>query len=101
MWRSHQATLIGILAVAACLGGLAWLDSREKTSRRLDLEKDTRVVARQFASRMHAGLERHLIGLQQMANFWQNSEEMTEEKFHRFAAGTLKKIGRASCRERV
>ncbi len=90
MWRSHKATLFGILAVAACLGALAWLDSREKTSRRLDLEKDTRVVARQFASRMHAGLERHLVGLQQMANFWQNSEEMTEEKFYRFAAGTLK-----------
>jgi len=90
MVRWQKSVSAGILASGACLGLLVWLNSKEMASRRRDLEGETRLVARQFASRMQGGLREHLTGLGQMANFWRNSEEVTEQEFYAFASETLK-----------
>ncbi len=76
--------------MAVCLGAVAWSNGRDRAHRRQNLEDDTRVVASQFASRIKGGLELHRVGLQQMTNFWTNSEEVTEQEFYDFSAGTLK-----------
>ena len=90
MGRWRKAVLSGIVTVVACLAALAWWNAREEEVLREDLKRDTEVVAHQAAGRMRQALEQHRIGAQQMANFWKNSEEVTEEEFQHFAEDTLK-----------
>jgi signal transduction histidine kinase len=78
--------------LVACLAALAWQSSRQKASRQADLDRETRVVASQVASRIRGGLEKQLISLQQMANFWANSEEVTHQEFESFASTTFRLI---------
>ncbi len=89
MPRWKLAVLAGAAVTASAVGGLAWLESRQFERRREDLGRESRVVARQVASRIAGALERHLVGLEQMANFWENSTEVTEDEFYAFASGTL------------
>jgi signal transduction histidine kinase/CheY-like chemotaxis protein len=88
MHRRQKASVSAILALALCLVGVAWLSSRTSASQRFQFEQDTRAISRQFASRMLGGLEHHYIALNQMTNFWKNSEEVTEQEFYDFAEGT-------------
>jgi signal transduction histidine kinase len=68
---------------------VAWSDARQRTFRLKELERDSRIVARQFASRLRSALEQHSIALQQMANFFENSQAVTEQEFYDFAARTF------------
>jgi signal transduction histidine kinase/CheY-like chemotaxis protein len=86
----RRATLEGALVVVACLAALAWQSSHQRASRQADLDRETRVVASQAASRIRGGLEKQLISLQQMANFWANSEEVTQQEFESFASNTFR-----------
>src|SRR5689334_14496858 len=90
MVRWYQSGFAGILASGLCLGLLFWIDSNETASRRRDLEGEIRLVARQFTSRIEGGLREHLTSLGQMANFWRNSENVTEQEFYDFASETIK-----------
>jgi len=75
--------------LTAAASALVFLDRRQAELRRDDLRRETGVVARQFASRLESTLERHLVSLEQAANFWVNSERVNEQGFYSFAAGTL------------
>jgi signal transduction histidine kinase/CheY-like chemotaxis protein len=90
MTRWRTSALAGALACVAFMGLLLWLNSRETASRTRDLQLESHLTARQFASRMEGGLREHLIALGQMANFWENSEEVTEQEFYEFASLTFK-----------
>ncbi len=68
---------------------MAWLNARQRAFRLQELERDSRVVARQFAGRLRSALEQHDIALQQMANFFENSTDVTEQEFYDFAARTF------------
>ncbi len=92
MTRWQKALLVGFLAVAGCLGAVAWSSAGQIASRRQKLEEGAHLVARQSAARLRAGLEKHLIALEQMATFFENSESVTEEEFTSFAASTLKRM---------
>jgi len=86
--RWYKAIFFGALAMGACVVGAAWSSSRIMESRHRDLERDTRIVAEQASGKMWSVLERNRVALQQMVNFYQNSERVTEEEFHSFARGT-------------
>jgi len=86
--RWYKAIFFGALATAACVVGAAWSSSRIMQSRHRDLERDTRIVAEQASGKMWSVLERNRVALQQMVNFYQNSQRVSEEEFHSFARGT-------------
>ncbi len=90
MPRWQQAALAGILAMAGCIFAVAWSNARETSNRRQDLERETRVVARQLTDRVRSGLEKQIATLEQMANFFSSSRKVTEKEFGRFAATTLR-----------
>jgi signal transduction histidine kinase/CheY-like chemotaxis protein len=85
-----KALVAGSLTTGLLLGGAFWFSAREVAARRQELDRDTRIVALQTASRIHGAVERHVVGLRQMANFWEHSEEVTEEEFAEFAASTMR-----------
>lgn len=86
-WR--LGFLVGAAVTATAVGGLAWLERGQSERRREDLARESRVAARQVASRIVGALERHFVGLEQMANFWENAREVSEDEFYAFASGTL------------
>ncbi len=79
----------GILAALAVTGAVVWLERQGATATRQDVVRQTEVVARQFSSRIAATLDRHRVGLEQFANFWSASEEVTVQEFRGFAAKTV------------
>jgi signal transduction histidine kinase/CheY-like chemotaxis protein len=91
MQRWQKAALAGIAALSACLAAVAWANARETAIRRQELQRGTRVVALQSANRVRYVLEKHQLALEQMAAFFENSEEVTEQEFYSFAATTLKR----------
>ena len=54
------------------------------------MDRDAHIVAKQFATRLKMDLEKHLVAMAQMATFFENSREVTEREFDRFAASTLR-----------
>jgi signal transduction histidine kinase len=90
MDRLRKAIVVGVVVAVACVGILSWIASREGAFRRLELERETQLVARQVTRQLWAGLEHQRIGLQQVANFFRNSKEVTEEEFYDFASATLR-----------
>ncbi|HEU4400787.1 MAG TPA: ATP-binding protein [Candidatus Polarisedimenticolia bacterium] len=91
MARWQKAAVAGVAALSACLAAVAWANAREVAFRRQELQRETRVVARQSATRLQYTLELHLLALTEMAAFFENSEEVTEQEFYGFAATTLKR----------
>ncbi len=92
MRRRFKSLLTAFVMASCCLGGVAWLASSERAARERDLRNETQVVAHQFSTRLQSTLEKHVIALQQMANFFENSEEVTDTEFYEFAAKTLRQI---------
>jgi signal transduction histidine kinase/ActR/RegA family two-component response regulator len=90
--RRITSFLTGLATASLCLIGVAWLASSERAAREQDLTNETQVVAYQFSKRLRSTLEKHVVALQQMANFFENSDEVTEVEFYSFAAETLKQI---------
>jgi len=88
MGRWQKSAIAGIIVSSVCLSLLAWLSSREMASRRQDLARDSHAVAHQFVDRMQGGLQQHLVGLGQMANFWETRKVVSEQEFYRFARRT-------------
>ena len=84
-----KAAVAGGLAAGICLGAVAWTDARQISSRKSELSRETRVVAKLFATRIQGGLQKHLTVLEQMANFYSSSRKVTEKEFQSFAATTL------------
>jgi signal transduction histidine kinase len=76
--------------MATCILAVAMSHRTEIVHRRQELERETRVVARQLAARVQGGLEKHLTALEQMANFFASSRKVTEKEFHNFAATTIR-----------
>jgi signal transduction histidine kinase len=79
----------GLVVAAAGLSGVGWVDHGQTVKREDDLALEARVTARQFASRVEAALDRHRVGIEQMAHFWEYSDRVTEAEFDHFAAATL------------
>jgi signal transduction histidine kinase/CheY-like chemotaxis protein len=79
----------GLVVTALGLAAVAWVDRDQGDKRRKDLGVETEMAGRQFAARAEAALERHLVGIQQMANFWENSDAVRAAEFEPFAASTL------------
>ena len=92
MRRRFKSLLTAFVMASCCLGAVAWLASSERAAREQDLRNETQVVAHQFSTRLQSTLEKHVIALQQMANFFENSEEVTDTEFYEFAAKTLRQI---------
>ena len=92
MRRRLTYLLTGFVTASCCLIAVAWLSSSERAAREQDLTNETQVVAYQFSTRLRSTLEKHVVALQQMANFFENSDEVTDTEFHAFAAQTLKQI---------
>ncbi len=92
MRRRITCLLTGLMTASCCLVGVAWLASSERAAREQDLKNETEIVAYQFSKRLRSTLEKHIVALQQMANFFENSDEVTEAEFYNFAAETLKQI---------
>jgi signal transduction histidine kinase/CheY-like chemotaxis protein len=90
MGHRRKALTVGILSAVICLGALAWWDRRQQAARAQDLQRETSVAAHQFAARIQAGLERHLISIDQIANFLAISPQAGEKGFHEFTARSLK-----------
>jgi signal transduction histidine kinase len=90
MARWWKSVLAGIFAAAACLGLLGWVNAREMASRERDLLLESNLTALQISGRMQGGLREHFIALGQVANFWANSQDVTEQEFHNFASQTFK-----------
>ncbi len=88
MTRWHRAVVVGSVAMSLSLLAVAALGRKEREFRQNELEHETRLVARQFATRLRGGVEKHLIALQQMANFFENSATVTPEEFEDFASTT-------------
>ncbi len=87
-----RPVLAGIIAVLVCLLGVAWLAWTEDDFRRQDLERETQVVGHQCSTRLRNTLEKNLIAMGQMANFYVNSEKVSDAEFQSFGALTLKQI---------
>jgi len=87
-----RSVLAGIVVVLFCVLGVAWLAWTEDEFRRQDLERETQVVAHQFSTRLRSTLEKNLIAMGQMANFYVNSENVSNDEFQSFGALTLKQI---------
>ena len=92
MSRWSRALFAGIAAAALCLCGVAWLASSEDAARRDDLEHETRLVARQFSTRLKGALEKCTIALGQMALFLENSETVTDAEFQSYSASTIRQV---------
>ncbi|MBI4168624.1 MAG: CHASE domain-containing protein, partial [Acidobacteria bacterium] len=90
MPRCLKSMLAGVLAASLCLGAASWAKARENSIRLKHIEEETRLVARQFATRVRSELEKHRIALQQMARFLDDRPEVTQEEFSRLGAATLK-----------
>jgi len=88
--RESRAILAGILATAVSLGAVVWVNAKDVAGRREDLQRETQVSTRLIATRVHAGLQKHLTALRQMANFYASSRKVTEKAFSSFADTTLK-----------
>jgi sensor domain CHASE-containing protein len=84
-----RAIAAGLMTMALGLGGIAWLDRDQTRKRQTELGLEAQMTGRGFTHRVDAALQRHLVGMQQMANFWENSTEVTEDEFDQFAASTL------------
>src|SRR5439155_14730251 len=74
--------LTGFVTASCCLVAVAWLSSSERAARERDLRNETQVVAYQFSTRLRSTLEKHIVALQQMANFFEHSDEVTDSEFH-------------------
>ena len=92
MSRWSRALSAGIAAAVLCLCGVAWLASSEEAARQEDLEHETRLVARQFATRLKGALEKCTIALGQMALFLENSETVTDAEFQSYSASTIHQV---------
>ncbi len=92
MRRWIRCFLTALVTASCCLGGVAWLASSERAAREQDLRSETQVVAHQFSTRLRSTLEKHVIALQQMANFFENSDNVTDSEFYNYATGTLRQI---------
>lgn len=79
----------GFVVTAMGLCGIAWIDHDQTVKREHDLELQTKITGRDLTSRVDASLQRHIVGIEQMANFWENSSDVTESEFNQFAASTL------------
>jgi len=90
--RRFKSLVTAFVTASCCLGGVAWLASSERAARGHDLRNETEVVARQFATRLRSTLEKHVIALQQMANFFENSQDVTDPEFYDFGAMTLRQV---------
>jgi len=84
-----KATSAGVVVSALCVWALFAFDRNEKGERAAELERETHLVSAQCSSRLRAGIEMHRIAIGQMASFYDNSEEVTEEEFRSFAARTM------------
>ena len=60
-----KGSLTGLLVTGLCPAGAAGSNSREESFRRQELDRDTRIAARQAATRLMATLDRHRVALQQ------------------------------------
>lgn len=89
MPRSAKAALAGAVTGLVCLLAVWWAVRSEEAHERREIARATELVASQIASRLRSDLEKHRIALEQMANFWENSEDVTEEEFHAFASKTM------------
>ncbi len=92
MRRRFTTCLTAFVTALSCLGAVAWLASSERRAREQDLGSETQVVAHQFSIRLKTTLEKHVIALQQMARFIENSEVVTDPEFYNYASGTLRQI---------
>jgi len=90
--RWSRARFAGIAAAVLCLCGVAWLARAEDAARREDLEHETRLVARQFSTRLKGTLEKCTIALGQMAVFMENSETVTDSEFQSYGASTIRQV---------
>jgi signal transduction histidine kinase len=90
--RRFASCLTALVTACCCLGAVAWLASSERAAREQDLGSETQVVAHQFSIRLKTTLEKHVIALQQVARFIENSEEVTDPEFYDYASGTLRQI---------
>jgi signal transduction histidine kinase/ActR/RegA family two-component response regulator len=90
MVRRLLAVAAGLLAALLVLWAVRSISARELATRRLELEGETRLFARLFATRIEGGLQKHLTALQQMANFYASSRKVSEKEFRSFAATTLR-----------
>jgi signal transduction histidine kinase/CheY-like chemotaxis protein len=88
LWK---AACVGILVAGSCLGAMAWVKERETSRRRDEIRRETRVIARLFATRIQGGLQSYVTALEQMANFYTSSRKVSEKEFRSFAAATLRK----------
>jgi signal transduction histidine kinase len=66
----------------------AWWKRQETAFRNQESHEEGRIVARQAGARFSTRLDTHRIALQQMANYFANSEEVTAEEFSSFARTT-------------
>lgn len=89
MPRKGLAVLGGIVGALLCLWAIQVTSVAERARERNRMERETQVLASQVAQRMRANLELHRIGLEQMANFYENSEEVTKDEFETFATRTM------------
>ena len=86
-----KTACVGILVAGCCLGTMAWVKVRETSRRRDELRRETRVIARLFATRLQGGLQSYVTALEQMANFYTSSRKVSEKEFRSFASATLRK----------
>jgi signal transduction histidine kinase/CheY-like chemotaxis protein len=87
--RWLKATVAAILAMAVCLAAVHFSARRFADSRRQELENEARVTALEISARLGGALDQHQIALLQMANFFENSQEVTRGEFNRFASSTV------------
>jgi signal transduction histidine kinase len=88
MKRTWKAVLSGTLMTAACLAALFLSNRRERNLLEGELERDTRLVARQFADRTRGALERHVIALQQLVATLEHQSVNSRESFDSLSSKT-------------
>ena len=81
------AACLAVTALGLCT--IAWIDRDQSRKRQQDLGLEAQMTGRGLTGSVDAALQRHIVGMQQMANFWENSTEATEAEFNQFAASTL------------
>ncbi len=81
---------VGLVVAALGLCGIAWIDHDQGRTRLQELRLETAMTGRGLAGSVNTALQRHVVGMEQMANFWENSQEVTEGEFDQFAASTLR-----------
>jgi signal transduction histidine kinase/CheY-like chemotaxis protein len=86
------AVAAGILVGALSLWAVAWNASTIQARRRAEMARETHLNLHQLGGRLRSSLEKHILALEQMASFIENSERVEPAEFRDFAATTMARL---------